>query len=174
MTTAILYTIQRVDWQFFGTLTFRGANVPQRKRLLMWSCFRSCVGNWFKVRPQVLSWVLRQEAGEITKRLHFHFLIGNLPSSAINLSTCVAMCRVWERVGGGIARVRLFDSSVRSSDGAEAYLCKCLGVEAGANLYECGKFTSSPDSVLVSDSVWRSRGLARRSVPSLDVPHFAA
>jgi len=174
MVSAILYTLQRCDWQFFGTLTFRSGKVPQLSRLLMWSCLRSSVCNWFKVRPQVLGWVLRQESGEITGRLHFHFLLCGLPSSAVNLSSCVAMGKQWERVGGGIARVRLYDSAaVGSPEGAGEYLCKCLGTDVGANLYETSKFSSSPDGLLVSGSVWRGRQVRRHSVPSSNVPHFA-
>ena len=66
----------------------------------------------------------------------------------------------WERLGGGMARVRKYDSSEQGLE----YLLKCLNYQnAGANLYEVGKFSYSADEVMLSNSIWDPANLNRVS-----------
>lgn len=81
-------------------------------------------------------WCLRQEAGEATGRKHFHFLFGGLPRKAITEATCFALMAQWEKLGGGMARVRVFN---RALNGV-GYVTKCLGASVGADVYEMNKF----------------------------------
>ncbi len=48
METALTYTLQRVHWQFFGTLTFKRAKVPERVRVSMFFALGDeCFHNFF-------------------------------------------------------------------------------------------------------------------------------
>jgi hypothetical protein len=81
METALTYTLQKVHWQFFGTLTFKSEKLPERIRLGMYFALIRRVCRWQKVPWRKCLWALRQESGEITGRLHFHFLLAGLPLS---------------------------------------------------------------------------------------------
>jgi hypothetical protein len=104
-------------------------------------------------------WALRQEAGEIGGRLHFHFLFAGIPPEAVQGATCMSIKAQWERIGGGMARVREFDPS---QSGLE-YILKCLCVSGGANLYEVGKSSHSADEMRLSKSFWNAGNLNRVS-----------
>ena len=49
METALTYTLQRVHWQFFGSLTFKSARVPERVRVTMFFALVRCLCRWHKV-----------------------------------------------------------------------------------------------------------------------------
>ena len=160
METALTYTLQRVRWQFFGTLTFKSAKLPERVRLSMFFALVRTLCRWHKVPFRQCVWALRQEHGEIGGRLHFHFLIAGLPPYAVQDATCMSLKAQWEVLGGGMARVRKYDSR---EPGLE-YLLKCLHVpDAGANLYEVTKFSHSADEVMLSNSIWQPENLSRLS-----------
>jgi hypothetical protein len=160
METALTYTLQRVHWQFFGTLTFKSAKLPERVRVSMFFALVRCVCRWHKVPFRQCLWALRQESGEIGGRLHFHFLIAGLPSYAVQVATCMSIKAQWERLGGGMARVREYDSGEQGLE----YILKCLNVtNAGANLYEVTKFSHSADEVMLSNSIWSPANHARRT-----------
>ena len=160
METALTYTLQRVHWQFFGTLTFRSVKVPERVRLTMFFAFVRSACRWHKFPFRKCLWALRQEPGEITGRLHFHFLIAGLPLYAVQVATCMSLKAQWEKLGGGMARVREYDSRKQGLD----YTLKCLKVEnGGANLYEVGKFSYSADEVMLSNSIGNPANLNRVS-----------
>ena len=83
----------------------------------------------------------------MTHRNHFHALITVLPTSAVSEATCFSWMKIWEGLQGGIARVRVYDSSL---SGVE-YVLK--GVDeayfaSGANWYELGKFGARCDVML--------------------------
>ena len=61
METALTYTLQRVHWQFFGTLTFKSARLPERVRVTMFFALVRCVCRWHKVPFRKCVWALRQE-----------------------------------------------------------------------------------------------------------------
>ena len=157
METALTYTLQRVHWQFFGTLTFKSARLPERVRLSMFFALVRCLCRWHKVPFRKCVWALRLESGEISGRLHFHFLIAGLPPYAVQVATCMSIKAQWERIGGGMARVREYDSREQGLE----YLLKCLN--AGANLYEVTKFSYSADEVMLSNSIWNPANLNRVS-----------
>jgi hypothetical protein len=157
METGLTYTLQRVHWQFFGTLTFRSAKLPERVRLSMFFALVRCLCRWHKVPFRKCVWALRQEHGEITGRLHFHLLIAGLPPYAVQVATAMSIKAQWERIGGGMARVREYDSREQGLE----YLLKCLN--AGANLYEVTKFSYSADEVMLANSIWNLANLNRVS-----------
>jgi hypothetical protein len=160
METALTYTLQRVHWQVFGTLTFKSARLLERVRLTMFFALLRRLGRWHKVPFRKCVWALRQESGEIGGRLHFHFLIASLPSYAVQVATCMSIKAQWEKFGGGMARVREYDSRRQGLE----YTLKCLKVAGGgANLYEVGKFSDSADEVMLSNSIWDPVNLDRAS-----------
>jgi len=114
-----------------------------------------------------LPWCLRQEDGELTSRRHFHVLLGGLRQKAVNPSTCFALMHGWEKAGGGMARVRLFDPSLNGVD----YVSKCLGM-AGADSYESAKFGFNPSGLMLSKGAEKILGRVireeRRHVQRLD------
>jgi hypothetical protein len=101
METALTYTLQRVHWQFFGSLTFKSAKLPERVRVTMFFALVRCLCRWHKVPFRKCVWVLRQESGEISGRLHFHFLIAGLtpspkwPSLLFRKSFITARCKLF-------------------------------------------------------------------------------
>ena len=160
METALTYTLQRVHWQFFGTLTFKSAKLPERVRLGMFFALVRSAWRWHKIPFRKCVWVLRQEHGEIGGRLHFHFLIAGLPLYAVQVATAMSIKAQWQELGGGMARVRKFDSREQGLE----YLLKDLNVtNAGANLYEVTKFSYSADEVMLSNSIWNPANLNRVS-----------
>ncbi len=160
METALTYTLQRVHWQFFGTLSFKSARLPERVRVSMFFALVRSVCRWHKVPFRKCVWALRQEPGEIGGRLHFHFLLKGLPLYAVQDATSMSIKAQWERLGGGMARVRKYDSRKQGLE----YTLKCLKVtDGGANLYEVGKFSHSVDGVMLSNSIRDPANLDRVS-----------
>jgi hypothetical protein len=152
MESATTYQMSEVPWQFFGTLTF-SAGKPEAIRRSMWFYLLRECGQWFgigrKAAARRLTWVLRQEAGEITGRVHYHFLLCGLPPFAVSTKTCMSIMAQWEKLGGGMARVRMFDARLQGVE----YTLKCLHSD-GANAYEIRKFSGrSLDKLYLSDSL---------------------
>lgn len=86
-----------------------------------------------------LEWIIREELGEATNRLHWHALVAGLPQGIITPNTCMFMMGYWEGIGGGIARIRVYDVN----RDATSYIAKGLEdltMSGGANSYEVGKF----------------------------------
>jgi hypothetical protein len=145
------YTLARVRWDVFGTLTFR--SVPSTKKAYgrAWAFMREAAELVQRPYSQLLI-VLRAEFGEMTGRFHFHFLLGGTQTrNAITLSHQLEH-RWFGLFGqGSISKCRPYD---RSRAGV-AYVTKCLGKENwGANEYELGKFNLA-DTVTLSRSVFR-------------------
>jgi len=161
--------LEPVEWQFFGSFTFKREHIPERVRLGMWFALARIVCKWHHVYFPRLLWALRQESGELGDRLHFHALIGGVPARAVQTRTCFAIMAAWESVGGGMARVRVYDSS---RNGA-AYILECLSNEQGMNAYESAKFGSARCHLIVAKSV-KAVGYAavRRGFPGQDRQHL--
>lgn len=140
-----VYQLTRISWQFFGTLTFASERLPEKIRLSMWfaHCRKTC-SNFRLYFPSSL-WCLRQEKGETFGRRHFHYLLGGLPEKAATKSTCFAHMAEWERLGGGMARVRLFDPA----QNGVGYISECLGMSA-PDSYESAKFGWSSSGLMLS------------------------
>lgn len=137
---------------------------------MVFAFLRTCARN-FGLHFKKLLWCLRSELGEITARHHFHVLIGGLPHFAVRKQSCFALMAQWEKIGGGMARVYPFSSTL---DGVEYVLKGCEEAfnaaqsRIGASEYELTKFGGSCD-VMLSESLvrelfhksrdgWRNRG----------------
>ena len=96
-----------------------------------------------------LPWCRREELGDLLGRRHYHFLLTGLPARAVCLSTCFFLMAAWEKIGGGMARVRLCD---QAQDGLE-YVTKCL---SGGDAYETSKFAEGLSHLTLSDGLWRT------------------
>lgn len=140
------FTLARIQWDIFGTLTFAG-RIP-RPAIAFATAF-SHIRHAAKLsaRPySKLLLALRQEFGELNGRFHFHYLLGGTKvSNVITLSHQLA--RDWKVRTGAMAEIRPFDRSLAGA----AYVAKCLG---GADAYELNKFNLA-DSVTLSDSIFR-------------------
>lgn len=101
MESADIYTLSKLRWQFFGSLTFRSEQMPEQVRITMFFALIRKSAKDFRVYFPALPWCLRLEHGEIGERLHFHFLLTGLPENAVCVATCFAMMRTWEKLRGG-------------------------------------------------------------------------
>jgi hypothetical protein len=145
------YTLARIRWDIFGTLTFR--SVPSAKIAYgrAWELMR--LGAELVERPYgKLLITLRAELGEMFGRFHFHLLLGG--TQARNEITLAHQLehRWFGLFGqGAISKCRAYD---RSRAGVE-YVTKCLTEGTwGANDYELRKFNLA-DTVTLSRSVFR-------------------
>ena len=145
-----LRLVNLVDWQLFGSWTFKSANLTDRVRHSMWMSFVREVENAARVPYHRLLWCCRRERGEQTNRLHFHSLIGGLPQRRVHKGTCFQFMRIWECVGGGHARCRVFNSDAESPDHAIVYPLEGL---SGEDFYESGKLNRA--QLTLSESVLR-------------------
>jgi hypothetical protein len=148
-TEIFAYSLSRIRWDIFATLTFKG-QVP-RPAIAKRMCFRH-LREAAKITSQPycrLLIALRQEHGEKNGRLHFHYLLGGTQTrNAITLGHQLE--HAWKGSTGGIVECRPYD---RSRSGPE-YITKCLKPLwiDGANGYEVGKFAQA-DEVILSRSV---------------------
>jgi hypothetical protein len=145
------YSLARVRWDVFGTLTFRSVPSPKKAYGRAWTLMRRAAELVQRPYSQLLI-ALRAEHGELTGRFHFHFLLGG--TQARNTITLAHQLEHrWFRMfgQGAISKCRPYD---RSRAGV-AYVTKCLGNKTwGANQYELGKFNLA-DTVTLSRSVFR-------------------
>jgi len=145
------YSLARIRWDVFGTLTFRSVPTPKRAYGRAWALMRRAAELVQRPYSQLLI-ALRAEHGELTGRFHFHFLLGG--TQARNEITLVYQLEhLWYGLfgQGSISKCRPYD---RSRAGV-AYVTKCLGQGTwGANQYEVKKFNLA-DTVTLSRSVFR-------------------
>ncbi|WP_136063154.1 hypothetical protein [Pontiella sulfatireligans] len=168
--------MDKIEWQIFGTLTFKKERMPHHHRLKMWYAEVRTLAKWQHVYFPELLWALRFEHGELTGRPHFHCLIGGLPKAAVSGATkirraggswdvvnrtCHAMYAKWARMGlkesdpkDRISQFSLYDSRLNGG----AYILKCLGVDESRlskDIYETAKFNWEADELTLSESVTR-------------------
>jgi hypothetical protein len=141
------HLLENVEWQFFCTFTFKTLKASEAVWLKMYFAMMREQADNFGVHFLKVLWVLRKEKGELGGRPHFHALIARLPASGVSEATCFSFMRIWENHGGGIARVRVYNSALSGVEYVlkgvdEAYL------NSGANWYELGKFGSRCDVML--------------------------
>jgi len=170
-----VHVMARVNWQLFGTLTFKSVReslfVRSQK---MWFAEVRTLSRWYHVHFPDLLWVLRIEQGEATGRTHFHCLIGGLPEAAVaggvtfrredgsldvGNRTTHALEAKWARMGvhpadkqNRISRFSLYDARLNGA----SYLVKCLGVDdgrLGKDIYESSKFGWDDRQLILSDSL---------------------
>jgi hypothetical protein len=131
---AEMFSLSRIEWQFFGTLTFREPFLRSRQdgksgylrfsRFLKFgrSLCRSLDYSANNFTDRNLN-CLREEAGEIGGQWHYHYLMGGLGDNVVNIGTCKFMEHLWlNECGGGWTRIRVFD---QRQSGVE-YISKCL------------------------------------------------
>ena len=139
METPEAFHIGRMGWQLFGTLTFKSERLPERVRLAMWFAFLRQTGKRLSAKFPRLLWCLRQEQGEIGGRRHFHCLLAGLPPAQLCPSLNFELMALWERLGGGWARVMRYRDDL---DGV-GYVLKGLGYASQSEQnYEMRKFGS--------------------------------
>lgn len=149
METPEIHALTRIRWDFFGTLTFKSSRLPESIRRAMWITYLRIVGKNFRVPFHSLLWALRRETGEQFGRVHFHFLLGwSGHRTAVNKSTCFWLMKTWERIGGGHARVRVYDPTLD----AGSYLTKSLGISP-ADSFESAKFGAVNSELTLSHSI---------------------
>lgn len=151
-----IHVLNRIRWQFFGTLNFKSERMSQRRRHHLWFAFLRQSARFHKVPFGKLLWVLREEEGESFGRVHFHFLLAGLERRDANPSNCFRLMARWEQLGGGMARVSRFDPRLN----AGSYLLKNLGdfddSSLGGGAYESAKFGSDACRLTIAHSVWKT------------------
>ena len=161
-----LYALSLLDWQFFASLTFKSERLSDAVRVRMFFALMRRQADGFGVHFLKTIWCLRTERGEATGRIHHHALIAGFPKHALTTSTSFAFMKVWEGLGGGMARVSLYSPRL---DGV-GYVLKGGEEEyrrAGGDFYETRKFGGRCD-VMLSKSIFsviegrRSIGERRR------------
>src|SRR5688572_1722545 len=100
-----LYALSLIDWQFFASLTFKSERLSDAIRIKLFFALMRRQADQFGVHFHQTIWCLRTERGEATGRLHHHALIAGFPNQALSTATCFSFMRIWEQLGGGMARV---------------------------------------------------------------------
>ena len=153
-----LHALAAVNWQYFCTFSFRGEKHCARFGPQMFVALVRTQAQSFGVHFKKMLWCLRRERGESTGRSHLHAVIAGLPPSA-GPRNCLALMSQWERLGGGIARVSVYNSSLDGLD----YILKGSGLTESTakrwagDYHELTKFGGSCD-VTLSESVVRYLG----------------
>ena len=153
------YSLARIRWDVFGTLTFRHPCPPRRSRMARaWALMHQAAKLVQRPYSRLLI-ALRAELGEMTGRFHFHFLLGGTQTrNATTLSHQLEHLWFGMFGQGAISKCRPYDRSLAGV----AYVTKCLSQGTwGANAYEVGKFN-------LADTVTLSRVRVPRGARSLD------
>lgn len=148
-----IYALSLIEWQLFATLTFKSEKLAEAVRRKMFFALMRKQAEHFGVHFKQTIWCLRTEAGEATGRLHLHALIAGFPKHALKPATCFAFMKLWEQLGGGMARVHVYSPLL---DGVGYVLkgCEAEYQQAGGDFYETQKFGKRCD-VMLSESVFR-------------------
>jgi hypothetical protein len=151
-----IHVLNRIGWQFFGTLTFKSERLPERVRVGLYFALLRESKAIFGVKLMRLLWCLRQERGEVWGRRHFHFLLAGAPERTAIPTTCFWLQDKWEKLGGGMARIHVFDSRLN----AGSYILKRSGFSEsiGGDVYESAKFSNKACELMLADRVWKVAG----------------
>jgi hypothetical protein len=147
-----IYALSLIDWQFFASLTFKSEKLTEAVRIKMFFALMRRQAKNFGVHFPKTIWCLRTERGEATARIHHHALIAGFPQHACKVATCFSFMKIWEQLGGGMARVTLYSPRL---DGV-GYVLKGCDEEyrrAGGDFYETRKFGGQCD-VMLSKSIF--------------------
>jgi len=151
METPDAHTLSKVDWQFWITLTFKSESSTEKLRQSLWFSLLRDVAGWWRVDFRRLLWIRRTELGEMTERLHYHALLGGLPTESVNRPTCFSIKNDWERLGGGMARVYVY---ARDRNALHYVLDADFVTSRGAAQHEASKYGKT-SSVTCSEGVLR-------------------
>jgi len=165
-TTAHHWVLQQVRWQIFGTLTFKQARLPERFRLSMFFAMLRKLADRLHVYFPNLVWALRQEGDGQASHRHFHFLIAGLPRHAATNRTCSFLSDQWQRLGGGMARIALYDPTL----GGVAYILKYSGKAIQMGGIESAKFGPRNCELMLSHSLERMLMARRKDRESSSTP----
>lgn len=159
METPEIHALNKIHWQFFGTLTFKRERMSDRVRHSLLFAHLRAIAKQFGLPFDHLLWVVRKEDGETFGRTHFHYLIAGLDRRYENRSTCFWLMSCWEHTqGAGHARVHRFDPRLN----AGGYLLKGGAFNdrtLGGDHYESAKFLSPDRELMIANTVWK---VARR------------
>jgi hypothetical protein len=147
-----IYALSLIEWQFFASLTFKSEKLTEAVRIKMFFALMRRQAENFRVHFGKTIWCLRTERGEATGRIHHHALIAGFPQHARTKATCFSFMKIWEQLGGGMARVTLYSPLL---DGV-GYVLKGCDEEyrrAGGDFYEMRKFGEHCD-VMLSKSIF--------------------
>ena len=101
-----IYALSLIEWQLFASLTFKSERLADAVRLKMFFALMREQADNFGVHFKETIWCLRTGRLEkLTGRLHLHALIAGFPKHALTTATCFAFMKIWEQLGGGMARV---------------------------------------------------------------------
>ena len=103
-----LPALAAVNWQYFGSFSFKSEKHCARFGPQMFVALLRIQAQSFGVHVSRLLWCLRRELGESTSRWHFHAVIAGLSPSAAERN-CLALMSQWESLGGGIVRVSVYN-----------------------------------------------------------------
>ena len=162
-----IYALSLIQWQLFASLTFKSAKLADGVRMKMFFALMRKQAENFGVHFKKTIWCLRTEAGEATGRLHLHALIAGFPEHVVTTATCFSFMKLWEKLGGGMARVTVYSPSL---DGVGYVLkgCEAEYHRSGGDYYETQKFGKRCD-VMLSESVFRvlagRRQIGKRRCP---------
>ena len=148
-----LFALSLIEWQLFSSFSFKSEKMADAVRIKMFFALLREQADNFGIHFKELIWCLRRENGELTGRGHLHALIAGLPPHALTTATCFSFMRLWERHGGGWARVTQYSPLL---DGV-GYVLKGCDAEykrAGGDYYETRKFGGNCD-VMLSESIFR-------------------
>jgi len=148
-----LFALSLIEWQLFSSFSFKSEKMADAVRIKMFFALLREQADNFGIHFKELIWCLRRENGELTGRGHLHALIAGLPPHALTTATCFSFMRLWERHGGGWARVTQYSPLL---DGVGYVLkgCEAEYQRAGGDFYETRKFGGDCD-VMLSESVFR-------------------
>src|SRR5580704_14639076 len=133
-----IYALSLIEWQLFASLTFKSAKLADAVRMKMFFALMRKQAESFGVHFKKTIWCLRTEAGEATGRLHLHALIAGFPEHAATKATCFSFMKIWEQLGGGMARVTI-DSPTLDVVGYVLKGCEAEYQRTGWDYYETQK-----------------------------------
>ena len=103
-----LFTILRIDWDIFGTLTFRGEGVsPGHAWSKVYPLFHR-LAKYVRIPFGDLLTATRLETGRINGRIHLHFLAAGVGSARVR-PLCRKLEKLWSEKVGGTAEIEPFD-----------------------------------------------------------------
>ena len=97
--SSIVYQMQKVDWDIFGSLTFRVVPPDHIQRRCIFEFIRRCLKQFTCSKDFNWStqWIFRQEYGEKNGRVHWHFLIVLDKPQPNWIATCNRIKHIWEK-----------------------------------------------------------------------------